>query len=72
MSNIRSRLDKIKDIVESDSLYKQQSLGGELNFHIFDYDPADEMIVRNYVKDFIKTIRIQTLKSNQLYLICLK
>ena len=54
MSNIRSRLDKIKDIVESDSLYKQQSLGGELNFHIFDYDPADEMIVRNYVKDFIK------------------
>lgn len=54
MLNIRSRLDKIKDIVESDSLYKQQSLGGELNFHIFDYDPADEMIVRNYVKDFIK------------------
>ena len=54
MSNIRSRLDKIKDIVESDSLYRQQSLGGELNFHIFDYDPADEMIVRNYVKDFIK------------------
>ena len=54
MSNVRSRLDKIKDIVESDSLYKQQSLGGELNFHIFDYDPADEMIVRNYVKDFIK------------------
>lgn len=54
MTNIKSRLDKIKDIVESDSLYKQQSLGGELNFHIFDYDPADEMIVRNYVNDFIK------------------
>lgn len=54
MSNIRSRLDKIKEIVESDSLYKQQSLGGELNFHIFDYDPADEIIVRNYVNDFIK------------------
>lgn len=54
MTNIKSRLDKIKDIVEGDSLYKQQSLGGELNFHIFDYDPADEMIVRNYVNDFIK------------------
>ena len=35
MSNIRSRLDKIKNFVESDSLYNQQSLGGELNFHIF-------------------------------------
>ena len=54
MLNIRSRLDKIKEIVESDSLYKQQSLGGELNFHIFDYDPTDEIIVRNYIKDFVK------------------
>ena len=54
MSNIRSRLDKIKEIVESDRLYNQQSLGGELNFHIFDYDPADEIIVRNYIKNFVK------------------
>lgn len=54
MTNIRSRLDKIKEIVESDRLYKQQSLGGELNFHIFDYDPADEIIVRNYIKNFVK------------------
>ena len=54
MTNIRSRLDKIKEIVESDRLYKQQSLGGELNFHIFDYDPTDEIIVRNYIKNFVK------------------
>ena len=43
MSNIRSRLDKIKNFVESDSLYNQQSLGGELNFHIFAYEPSDEL-----------------------------
>ena len=32
MLNIRSRLDKIKDIVESDSLYKQQMIVTEQHF----------------------------------------
>lgn len=52
---LKERLDKIKDIVEADSFFNQQSLGGELNFHIFDYNPEDELIVRDYVKDFIKS-----------------
>ncbi len=52
---LKERLDKIKQKVESDSFYNQQSLGGELNFHIFDYNPEDELIIRNYIKDFIKS-----------------
>ena len=52
---LKDRLDKIKQKVESDSFYNQQSLGGELNFHIFDYNPEDELIIRNYIKDFIKS-----------------
>ena len=52
---LKERLDKIKDIVETDSFFNQQSLGGELNFHIFDYNPEEELIVRDYVKDFIKS-----------------
>ena len=51
---LKERLDKIKFIVEDDSFYKQQSNGGEWNCHIFDYDPSDEITIRNYVKDFIK------------------
>ncbi len=52
---LKERLDKIKYIVESDSFYNQQSLGGELNFHIFDYDPKDELLIRDYVKNFLKS-----------------
>lgn len=51
---LKERLDKIKFIVEDDSFYKQQSNGGEWNCHIFDYDPSDEITIRNYVKDFLK------------------
>lgn len=52
---LKERLDKIKEIVETDSFFNQQSLGGELNFHIFDYNPEDELVVRDYVKDFLKS-----------------
>lgn len=52
---LRARLDKIKAIIEQDSFFNQQSLGGELNFHIFDYEPSDELIVRRYIKDFVSS-----------------
>src|SRR5574344_295459 len=52
---LKERLDKIKEIIKTDSFFNQQSLGGELNFHIFDYDPNDELIIRDYIKnDFLK------------------
>lgn len=53
--DIKERLEKIRKIIETDSFFNQQSLGGELNFHIFDYAPEDELLVRNYVKDFLKS-----------------
>lgn len=52
---LKERLDKIKTIIETDSFFNQQSLGGELNFHIFDYNPEDELAVRSYIKDFLKS-----------------
>lgn len=52
---LKERLEKIKEIIETDSFFNQQSLGGELNFHIFDYNPEDELTVRNYIKDFLKS-----------------
>ena len=52
---LKERLDKIKVIVETDSFFNQQSLGGEVNFHIFDYNPEDELEVRKYVADFVKS-----------------
>jgi len=52
---LKERLDKIKNIVEADSFFNRQSLGGEVNFHIFDYNPEDELEVRKYIADFIKS-----------------
>ncbi len=54
MNSLAERLDKIKVIVNEDSFYNQQSLGGELNFHIFDYEPKDELIIRKFIKTFVE------------------
>ena len=59
---LKERLDKIKNIIEADSFFNQSSLGGELNFHIFDYNPEDELTVRGYIKDFIKSYSHQNSK----------
>ena len=67
MSNIRSRLDKIKNFVESDSLYNQQSLGGELNFHIFAYKPSDELVIRDYIKTFINNYSYENSKVKPVF-----
>lgn len=67
MSNIRSRLDKIKNFVESDSLYNQQSLGGELNFHIFAYEPSDELVIRDYIKTFINNYSYENSKVKPVF-----
>lgn len=54
MDVLLKRLDKIKFIVNEDSFFNQQSLGGELNFHIFDYEPEDEPIIRKFIKNFVE------------------
>lgn len=51
---LKERLDNIKVRVESEAFFTEASNGGESNCHIFDYDPSDEITVRNYVKDFLK------------------
>lgn len=69
---LKERLDKIKEIVETDTFFNQQSLGGELNFHIFDYNPEDELVVRDYVKDFLNHTLTRILRLSLLNLIYLK
>lgn len=54
MRELNERLDELVHIVEQDSFFTQRSLGGELNFHIFDYDPKDELTIRSFITNFIK------------------
>lgn len=44
------RLNQIIDRILSDELLSNSGLGNEIGFYIFDYDPADEIRVRDYIK----------------------
>lgn len=50
MSNIHSRLEKIKDKIIAEEFIEGRGLGNEIGFYIFDYNPKDELIVRDHVK----------------------
>lgn len=49
MQTIYERLDKILPILMDEKFRKNKGLGNEIGFYIFDYDPKDEMIVREYI-----------------------
>lgn len=48
--NLNKRLDSIRPRLESEEFRKGRGLANEINFYIFDYDPRDEMVVRNYIQ----------------------
>lgn len=49
MRNIDKRLDLIKDKIHGETFIDGRGLGNELSFYIFDYDPKDELKVRDHV-----------------------
>lgn len=49
MRNIDKRLDLIKDKIHEETFIDGRGLGNELSFYIFDYDPKDELKVRDHV-----------------------
>lgn len=53
MKNIYQRLDEILPKIVEPDFRKNKGLGNEIGFYIFDYNPEEELIVRDRVK-FIK------------------
>ncbi|MFW3479687.1 DUF1788 domain-containing protein [Aerococcus urinaeequi] len=49
MRNIDKRLDLIKDKIHEETFIDGRGPGNELSFYIFDYDPRDELKVRDHV-----------------------
>lgn len=49
MALIRERLDKILEKIQSPAFLANKGLGNEIGFYIFDYDPRDELIVREHI-----------------------
>lgn len=47
---IYERLDKILPKLQERRFRENKGLGNEIGFYIFDYDPSDELIVRDHIK----------------------
>ena len=50
MSNILQDLDRIKGRISDPSFLNNKGLSNEVGIHVFCYDPADELIVQDYVR----------------------
>lgn len=71
---IEDRLNQIQEIILSEQFLKSQNLGGEVSFYIFDYEPEDELKVREYVDVLENSIHknfknIQVVNINLLHIL---
>lgn len=53
MSDLNKRLEQIIPKIKEDKFIKGRGLGNEISFYIFDYDPEDELKVREHI-EFVK------------------
>ena len=49
MSDIKQELDRIRDRISDPSFLANKGLSNEVGIHVFCYDPANELIVRDFV-----------------------
>jgi hypothetical protein len=59
MANINRRLDKIIPKIKENKFIEGRGLGNEISFYIFDYEPSEELIVRDYVNHIKKEFRYE-------------
>lgn len=52
----RSRLDKILPLLLDPKFRSNRGLSNEIGFHIFDYPPEEELIVRDHIDFLVKQI----------------
>lgn len=67
MKSINARLDEMTKKLSDDELFKSNGLGNEINFHVFDYDPEDEYIVREYLDNYLLKKKNLNLKVFDIY-----
>lgn len=59
MKNIHDRLSEIKEKITTPSFRENKGLGNDIGFYIFDYEPEYEMLVREYVYNLKRQIKIE-------------
>ena len=46
---LKKRIDRMKEKLMTNDFYEHKGLGNEVPFYIFDYDPSDEVLLRNQI-----------------------
>lgn len=75
MKNIYQRIDEILPKIVEPNFRKNKGLGNEIGFYIFDYNPEDELLVRdrvNFIKEKAKNAHGLNIKEFDLYEIILE
>lgn len=72
MKSINARLEEMTKKISSGELFELKGLGNEINFHIFDYDPEDEYIIREYLENYLLRRERLNLKVFNIYDIILE
>lgn len=67
MKSINARLDEMTKKLNDKELFESNGLGNEINFHVFDYDPEDEYIVREYLNNYLLKKEKLNLKVFDIY-----
>lgn len=74
--SIYERLDEILPKITEPSFRESKGLGNEIGYHIFDYDPKDEMLVREHVTYIKERINAENspifIREFDLYAVVLK
>jgi hypothetical protein len=50
MANIKQELDRIEERISDPHFLANKGLSNEVGIHVFCYDPADELVVRDYIE----------------------
>ncbi|EGP4754538.1 TPA: DUF1788 domain-containing protein [Enterococcus faecium] len=53
--SIQEHLEKLGEVIQKEDFLLNRGLGNEVGYYIFDYDPKDELIVRDYINDISGT-----------------
>lgn len=52
--SLNDKLSKIKEKMLSEKFIEGRGLGNEISYYVFDYDPKDELLVREHIQAIIK------------------
>ena len=71
MRDINKRLQEMTNKINSEDFLKSHGLGNEVNYHVFDYNPDDEFVVREYLNNYLIPKSSLKIKEFNIYNIIL-